>query len=197
MHISEGVLPAGVLLTGAALSAGGLYLGLRGLRDEEVPKAGLLSGAFFVASLVHVPAGPFSVHLLLNGLVGLMLGWVAFPAILVALVLQAVLFQFGGVTTLGVNLFVMAAPGVLCYYLYRPLLKGRAWPLAGILTGITGVLGGAFLLSWALYLSGQGFRTAAKLTFLSQLPVAVIECVITTFVIGFLKKLKPQLLEEA
>jgi cobalt/nickel transport system permease protein len=39
-----------------------------------------------VASLIHVPIGPSNAHLILNGLVGLLLGWGAFPAILVALI---------------------------------------------------------------------------------------------------------------
>jgi cobalt/nickel transport system permease protein len=57
-----------------------------------------------VSSLVSVPVGPGSVHLLLNGLMGLLLGWAAVPAILVALILQAVFFGFGGILVLGVAL---------------------------------------------------------------------------------------------
>ncbi len=56
---------------------------------------------------------------------GLLLGWPAFPAILVGLFLQALLFQFGGLTVLGVNTFNVAVPAVLCFY----LCAGRApWP---------------------------------------------------------------------
>jgi hypothetical protein len=101
MHISEGVLSGPVLLSGAALAAAGTAIGLKKLDYDQIAKAGMLSGAFFVASLVHVPLGPMSVHLIMNGLVGLLLGWAAFPAILVALALQAVFFQFGGITALG------------------------------------------------------------------------------------------------
>ena len=94
MHISEGVLSGPVLLSGAALAAAGTAVGLRKLDYDRIAQAGVLSAAFFVASLIHVPIGPSSVHLLLNGIVGLLLGWGAFPAILVALVLQALFFQF-------------------------------------------------------------------------------------------------------
>ena len=95
MHISEGVLSGPVLLSGAALAVAGTAIGLKKLDYDQVAKVGMLSAAFFVASLIHVPIGPSNAHLILNGLVGLLLGWAAFPAILVALVLQAVLFQFG------------------------------------------------------------------------------------------------------
>jgi cobalt/nickel transport system permease protein len=47
------------------------------------------------------------------GIVGLRLGWGAFPAILVALTLQTVFFRFGGITTLGVNTVSMAMPAVI------------------------------------------------------------------------------------
>ena len=85
MHISEGVLSAPVLLTGAALTAGGVAVGLKKMDSEKVPLVGVLSSAFFGASLIHVPVGPSAVHLVLNGLLGLLLGWSAFPAILVGL----------------------------------------------------------------------------------------------------------------
>ena len=96
MHISEGVLSAPVLAGGAAFAVAATAVGLKKLTSDRIPQAGVLSAAFFVASLVHVPIGPSSMHLILNGIVGLLLGWAAFPVIAVALVLQAVLFQFGG-----------------------------------------------------------------------------------------------------
>ena len=95
MHISEGVLPGWCLGVGWVLTAGGLYLGLRSINGEKIPRTALLSAAFFIASLIHVPIGVTSVHLLLNGLAGALLGWAVFPALFVALLFQAFLFQFG------------------------------------------------------------------------------------------------------
>lgn len=107
MHIAEGVLSAPVILSGAALSIGAVGYGLRKLPQDNLILAGLVGAAFFVASLIHVPVGFSSAHLILNGLVGIVLGWAAYPVIFVALLLQAVLFMFGGLTTLGVNTFTM------------------------------------------------------------------------------------------
>jgi len=118
MHISEGILAPVILAGGGALTAAGTAVGLKSLDYEEIPSLGILSAAFFVASLIHVPIGPVSAHLVLNGMLGLFLGWKAFPAILVGAALQALLFQFGGITTLGVNTLNMALPAVICYYLF-------------------------------------------------------------------------------
>ena len=114
MHISEGVLSGPVLISGIVLAATCTAIGLKKLDYDRIPRAAILSASFFVASLIHVPVGPSSVHLILNGIVGLILGWGAFPVILVALTLQAMLFQFGGITTLGVNTMIMALPAVFC-----------------------------------------------------------------------------------
>ena len=55
--------------------AAGTAVGLKKLKEDKIPQAAILSAAFFVASLIHVPIGPSSVHLILNGIVGLMLGF--------------------------------------------------------------------------------------------------------------------------
>lgn len=119
MHVVDGAVSTSVLVGGAVLSIGGLAMGLRQVTLENLPRVGVLSAVFFVASLIHVPLGFSSIHLILNGLLGIILGWVAFPASFVALVLQAVFFGFGGVSVLGVNTFNIAAPAVAVFYLCR------------------------------------------------------------------------------
>ena len=71
MHISEGILSAQVLVSGAALTTVGTAIGLRKLDYDRIPQVAVLSAAFFVTSLVHIPIGPASVHLILNGLMGI------------------------------------------------------------------------------------------------------------------------------
>ena len=109
MHLSEGLLRSEILVGGAILSSAFTLYAFKTLKDEEIPKTAVLSALFFLASFVHVPIGPVSVHLVLGGLVGAMLGLRAFIAIFVALFLQGILFGFGGLTTLGINLFNLAA----------------------------------------------------------------------------------------
>lgn len=198
MHISEGVLSAPVLVTGALLAAGGIAVGLKKMDYEKIPEVAVLSSAFFVASLIHVPIGPSSVHLVLNGLLGVLLGWMAFPAILVALTLHAVLFQFGGLSSLGVNTVIMATPGVIAYYLFNlPIRRGNHLisTLAGFGAGATGIALGAILVALSLISTGESFLGVAKLVLVAHLPVMVIEGIITGFCVIFLKKVKPEVLE--
>lgn len=143
VHISDGVLApdwwgGGFLIAGLCA-----WLGARRLRDDEIPKIALLTAAFFVASLIHVRVGPTSVHLLLNGLLGVLLGWRVFLAIPVGLLLQVMLIQHGGFTTLGVNTCVMAFPALLGWTLFAALRRApwvrRAW-FGVVLVGVSGLL---------------------------------------------------------
>ncbi|MGA1845452.1 MAG: cobalt transporter CbiM [bacterium] len=200
MHISEGVLSAPVLVTGAAVSIACLGIGLKKVEQERIPLVAVLSSAFFVASLIHVPIGPSSIHLILNGICGLLLGWAAFPAIVVALSLQAVLFQFGGLTTLGVNSVIMGLPAVLCFYLFHWLaVRDDFWIWAGasFACGALSVLLSGVLVAVSLVFTGESFLQAAKLVLIAHIPVMLIEGFITAVCIGFLKRVKPELLEVA
>jgi len=193
MHISEGVLSTPILAAGAALTAVGTYVGLRKLDYDHLMTVAILSAAFFVASLIHVPIGPTSVHLIFNGLLGAVLGWATFPAILVGLLLQAILFQFGGLTVLGVNTFDMAAPAVLCALLFRPLLlrSGRPRVIGAFLCGSVSVLLATLFTSGALALTDEGFLHAAEVLVVAHLPVMVAEGFFTVLVVGYLTKVRP------
>ena len=197
MHITEGVAPATVAAGGAVLAAGGIALGLRMMRDEQIPRAALMSATIFAASLiVRLPLGPSSVHPLLNGLAGLILGWAAFPAFLVALFLQAMIFQFGGITTLGINTITMAAPAVVCYHLFnRPLRRCRRKNTAfalGLAAGVTALVVSFALWSTALVLSGKSLGVIAKLALVPHLAIMGVEGLFTGFVAAFLVRVYPK-----
>jgi cobalt/nickel transport system permease protein len=198
MHISEGILSGPVLLSGAALAAAGTAIGLKKLDYDRIARTGILSAAFFVASLIHVPVGPTSVHLLLNGIVGLLLGWCAFPAILIALLLQALFFQFGGITTLGVNTVIMALPAVICYYLFSPFIgkNNTSAVIAAYACGFFCVLFSAVIMAASLIFSEENFMEISMMVIVSHLPVMIIEGFITAFCILFLKKVQPALISQ-
>lgn len=198
MHISEGVLSGPVLAGGAALTLVGTAIGLRRLDYDRIPHVAMLSAAFFVASLVHVPIGPSSVHLILNGLVGILLGWTAFPAIIVGLFLQALLFQYGGLTTLGVNGVIMAFPAVVCFYAFRSGVRSERLTvsvLASFLSGFVAVLVGGLLVALSLVFTGEHFTAVAKLVVVAHMPVMIVEGLITAFCVRFFKRVKPEILE--
>jgi cobalt/nickel transport system permease protein len=196
MHISEGVLSGPVLISGAALAAAGTAIGLKKLDYDHIAKAGMLSAAFFVASLIHVPVGPSNTHLVLNGLVGLLLGWAAFPAILVALVLQTAFFQFGGITTLGVNTIIMALPAVLCYFVFGRIIHKsiRAASAAAFACGLFAVLISAVLAGLALIFTEENFLEVSGLIIAYNIPVMIIEGIVTAMCVAFLRKVWPEML---
>ena len=196
MHIAEGVLSGPVLMSGMVLATAGTAIGLKKLDYDRIARAGILSAAFFVASLIHFPIGPSSVHLILNGIVGLLLGWTAFPAILVALTLQAIIFQFGGITTLGVNTIIMALPALICYYLFGPLIhkKPSISVSASFACGFFSVLISALIVGVALIFTEENFLTVSAMLVIAHLPVMIIEGIVTVFCLAFLKKVQPTML---
>jgi cobalt/nickel transport system permease protein len=201
MHIYEGILsvtPHGqaLLVAGALAAAAGTAIGLRKLDPERLPQVGLLSAMFFVASLIQVPLGPSSVHLVLSGLLGIILGWTAFPAVLIALTLQAIFFSIGGLTTLGLNTVIMAAPAVVCYYLFRRAVAVNSeWFVFGVgfATGATAMILGALITTGALIIAGKEFTTLVPLILAAHLPSAVVEGFITGSVVVFIRKVRPEL----
>lgn len=196
MHIVDGALSTPVIVVGSVLAVAGIGIGLRHMPMEKIPAAGVLSATFFVASLVHVPIGPSSVHLIVNGLAGLVLGWAAFPALFVALLLQAIFFGFGGLTVLGVNTLNIALPAVAVYYLCRPGIV-RSSPRGA---AIWGAIGGALAIALtavcvgiSLAFSGEAFIPAAKLVFIAHIPIMAIEAVITAAAVYLARRVKPEL----
>ncbi len=193
MHISEGVLSAPVLLTGGALTAAGTAVGLKKIDYDRVAQVGLLSATFFVASLIHVPIGPSSVHLLMNGIVGLLLGWAAFPAVLVGLLLQAVFFQFGGITVLGVNTLNVAGPAVICSFVFSPLIArdNKVAIPAAFCCGFFAVVLTSVMVALSLWLTEESFTEAAYMVLAAHVPVMIIEGFVTAFCVLFLKRVQP------
>lgn len=212
MHIPDGILPATVIAGGYAVTGAATWLSLRQIQKREdpradVPKAALLTAAFFVASWIHIPVPPTSVHLVLNGLLGVILGWFAFPAILVGLIFQAVMFQHGGLTTLGVNAAMMGIPALLAYGVFRSRLffgPATSRPLAAVF-GFLGSAVGTGLSVLIFYtlliatlpgdINAAAEQAAIGITSLAHIPVLLIEGVLTSMLVLFLMRVKPTLLE--
>ncbi len=196
MHISEGVLPLSELVVGYVISGIGVVFGMFKMRADDVPKVAILTAVFFVASLIHVPIGPSSVHLVLNGVLGIILGWSAFPSIMIALLLQAIFFQFGGLTVLGVNTFNMAFPAILVYLIFKRFIscEGISFYISSFLAGFLGILFAGIFTAGSLALAGEQFFVASKMILLAHIPVMIVEGIICVAVLRFIKKVKPEIL---
>jgi len=210
MHISEGLLPAPLWLGGygitALLTGWSLRLLQRLEKDprRQLPKAALLTAAFFVASSLHLPFPPASLHLLLNGLLGVLLGVLAYPAIVVGLFFQAVAFGHGGLTTLGINAAIMGIPALLAGGIFRAGRRPMGAGLAAFWAGAAGV-GLAALLFYGVLMaallgegtvSTQAERLALGSLVMAHLPLAAVEGLFTRWVVRFLQRVQPELLGE-
>ncbi|MDO4769685.1 MAG: cobalt transporter CbiM [Brachymonas sp.] len=210
MHIPDGMLPLPVTLGGyvaaTAVTAYCVYkIKRRGDPREQIPKASLLAAAFFTVSLIHIPIPPTSVHLIMAGLLGVMLGYFAFPAIMVALFFQAVMFGHGGLTTLGINGIVIGLPALLAAALFRlrpkPAASTAQTAFWGLIAGAVATLATVVLFTVFLYtsipphLDATAERAAIVTLGLAHIPVMVIEGIVTALVAVFLQKNKPQLLQ--
>ena len=211
MHIPDGILPVPVTAAGYAVTAAATWYSVRKINRkenprEDVPKASLLTAAFFVASWIHIPVPPTSVHLVLNGLLGAVLGYFAFPAILIGLFFQAVMFQHGGLTTLGINAVIMGIPAIIAHYIFHLRRIGNRE--SQIRTAVFGFLSGAAALgiSVALFvvilmtsipadINIATERAAIYTLAIAHLPLIAIEGVITSMLTVFLRKVRPRVLE--
>jgi cobalt/nickel transport system permease protein len=191
-------------LGGAVVATCGVAVGLWRTQEDRIPQTGVMAAALFVASLIHVKFGIVNSHLMLVGLAGVLLGWSVFPAVVVALVLQAILFPtLGGFTTLGVNVLTFAVPAIVCRYLFGPALRGLSKPgsavfLVGFAAGATGMLLSCLAYSGVLLAGGgEGFGSVVSVVFAVHLPIVLIEGFITGTIAVSLKRLRPEIFQTA
>lgn len=203
IHISDGVLSWQTLALGWVISGIVIFFSVRNIKAEQVPKISVITACFFVASLFHIPVGPTSVHLILNGLVGAIVGPFCYISIFLGVVLQAFLFGHGGVTVIGVNSLNIGIPALLGYGVFTVGQRFIRWesPVKSFLLGaLVGGLAIALAVLFAtvmLYSSGEEFAGVIKALILFHIPVILIEAVVVGSIVSFLLKVKPEILETA
>ena len=211
MHIPDGILPLPVTGAGYAATAVTTWYSIRKIRQKEdprrdIPKASLLTAAFFVASWIHIPMPPTSVHLVLNGLLGVLLGYYAFPAILIGLFFQAVMFGHGGLTTLGVNAMIMGLPAIIAHHIFR--LRKWGGGESQRKTGAFGFLSGAVAMgiSVAIFvvilltnlpaeINVVSERAAIFALAIAHVPLIFIEGTIAALITVYLRRVRPGILD--
>lgn len=212
MHISEGILPAQLCISGYGLTSLITWYSLRQINrlpnpQASIPKASLLTAAFFVASSIHIPVPPASVHLVLNGLLGTVLGYYAFPSILVGLFFQAIMFGHGGLTTLGINALIMGIPALLAYQIFQlrhvlgnGIKENLSMSIFGFIAGASAI-GVSSLIFFTIIITNvpSGFDSSLEQRviyglMISHIPLMGIEGILTAMIISFLRRVMPELL---
>jgi cobalt/nickel transport system permease protein len=198
VHLSDGILPAPILGGGFLIATALAAWGAASMREEEAPRVAVFTAAFFCASLLHFKVPPTSVHLMFNGLLGVVLGRRALLALPIGLGLQAALLGHGGITTLGVNTAMFGASAMLAWGLHHQLARQLRLPpfLCGAVSAAAAVLTSGILLMLLLLSAGEGFRRVAQYALVAHLPVLVIEAIVTGFTVKFLHRVQPVLVGE-
>jgi cobalt/nickel transport system permease protein len=201
LHISEGFLSPAALAAGAAVAASGVAIGLKRMDPDKIVRVAMASSVFFLASLVNIKIGPAaSTHLSLVGAMGLLLGWCAFPAIFTALLLQAVLFQFGGLLVLGANTASMGTAAICAHLLFGRAARSesaRVAAAASFAAGSLAVLLGAMFVGAWLSFSDPRMITTAKAVLVAHIPLAILEGIATLFMTLFLRRAYPDVMKDS
>jgi len=206
MHIPDGFLNTPAWSTLYAVSGGTLAVAFKKvkkmLQDKTIPLMGVISAFIFAAQMLNFPvAGGTSGHLIGGVLAAILLGpWAGIIVISAVLVIQCLLFQDGGITALGANIFNMGIIGSgLGYVIYDRIRK--------LIPDNKGVLTGAAIASWLAVVIAS-FACALELGFSGLVKFKVVipamvgvhtligigEAIITVLVIGIILKLRPDLI---
>ena len=190
MHIADGILPA--TWCGAAYAAAIplVYWSGRKAQPPEIVKMGLLASTLFAVSLVHIPFAGTAIHVGLLGLAGILLGSRAMVVVFSALLLQALLFQHGGLLALGINALNMGAGAMLAGMLWR-VVPGRP-AVRGFAAGFAGVVLPALAVALEFMAAGYGKGFLALMGM--YVSVAAAEALMTSAIVVFLARTKPVVL---
>jgi len=206
MHIPDGFLTPNVWAPAWLISVGGLGYCVKKttaiLKDKMVPLMGVVAAFIFAAQMLNFPVmGGTSGHLLGGVLASILLGpFAGALALACVLIVQCLIFQDGGLTALGANIFNMAFIGaILGYWIYFLISKS--------VKGNKGIMTGAAVASWvSVVIASCACAIELELSGTSPLSVALPamvfvhafigagEAIITCLIIGFVVKVRPDLI---
>lgn len=206
MHIPDGFLAVNTWVPAWLISAGGMGYCLKKtslvLKDRIVPLMGVMAAFIFAAQMLNFPVmGGTSGHLLGGVLAAVLLGPYA-GAIVIAVVLtaQCLIFQDGGLTALGANIFNMsflaAMGGYFIYNIIRKIIGGNIGIIIG--TGISAwlsVVVASSAVAVELSISGTSpLRVALPAMAGVHALIGIGEAIITCLVIGFVLRVRSDLI---
>ncbi len=208
LHIPDGFLSPSVSLfcwvITLVLIAVSLKKVQKDYQDRTVPLMGVCAAFIFAAQMINFPIpGGTSGHLVGGTLAAILLGpWAGTLVVTVVFIVQAVLFQDGGLTVLGANILNMGLIGTFCgYYLYKAILftlGRRSWKSMSIATVVAAwcsVVIAAIATALQLALSGTVSLLVSMIAMVSwHVVIGVGEAIITLIAVGFVWQSRPDLI---
>jgi cobalt/nickel transport system permease protein len=205
LHIPDGFLSLIISLVAWVLAIIFISMAIRNSResfDEKlVPLAGIMAAFIFAGQMINFPvAGGTSGHFIGAALAAVVLGpWLGILVMTAVIILQALLFQDGGLVVMGANILVMGVtPALISYGLFRAVanrsrrtqlvtVAGAAW---------LSVMGAALLTALLLgFSSTSSFRIAVPALLGVHAFIGIGEALITVAALSFIMKARPQLLQ--
>jgi cobalt/nickel transport system permease protein len=211
LHVPDGYLNLPITLITWVLAIALIAVSLNRVQaqyqERTVPLMGVCAAFIFAAQMINFPIpGGTSGHLLGGTLAGALLGpWAGSLVMTVVFIVQTFLFQDGGLTALGANIFNMGLIGTFGgYYLYRSIRTaiGRD-TLRGVLVGAaiaawTSVMVAAIVCAVQLGLSGTVPLSVAlsAMTFWHVM-IGIGEAVITVIALSYIWRTRPDMFYRA
>lgn len=207
MHIPDGFLNIPVSLITWVIAIGLIIAALNRVQNEykerAVPLMGVCAAFIFAAQMINFPIpGGTSGHLLGGTLAGALLGpWAGSLVMVAVFLVQGLVFQDGGLTVLGANIFNMGLVGTFGgYYLYRTIRfaigrdRIQAMVTGAAVAAWLSVVVASMICAIELALSGT-VSLAVGLTAMASwhIIIGIGEAIITSIALSFIWRTRPDL----
>ena len=206
IHLGEGSFPLWALavwsVLGVALLAAVTYrIRKGGIKTNQIALAGIGAAASFAVFQLNLPIWG-GIHMNLTGLVGILAGPLLGTLIALIVNVFSAALGHGAVGLLGANVLVNASEAIVAYYAFRALL-GMDWDIfpASASAATIGLSAGAILMGAIIVVSGVNGSALPRSDLVIaitglvgiNLGVAVVEGLLTGFIIQFLASVRPDL----
>lgn len=208
MHVPDGFLSLPVSLVTWIVAIALIGVSLNRVQSEyqerTVPLMGVCAAFIFAAQMINFPIpGGTSGHLLGGTLAAALLGpWAGSLVMTVVFIVQGFLFQDGGLTVLGANVFNMGLIGTFGgYYLYRTIRyaigreKLQGVIVGGAIAAWTSVVVASIVCAFELALSGTvplPIALGAMATW--HVFIGIGEALITVVALSYIWRTRPDLI---
>ena len=206
MHIPDGFLDTKTWVGLTVFSGGLLLLALKRFRtfdlEQRIPLIGVTAAFIFAAQMINFPvAGVTSGHFMGGVLACMLVGpWTGYIVMSLVLMVQCLIFQDGGLTALGANIFNMgllgSVGGFYIYFFFRLLLWGdRTRPVAYALASWCSLMLAAGFCALELSISGTVALSVGLPAMLGvHAVIGIGEALITTAALMAIWRVRPELI---
>jgi len=206
IHLGEGTFPLWALAlwttVGVVLISAVVYrIRKGGIKTHQIALAGIGGAASFAIFQLNIPVWG-GIHMNLTGLVGILAGPLLGALIALVVNIFSAALGHGAVGLIGANTLVNASEAIVAYYAFKTLMQ-LDWDTFPASAGAAtvGLSSGAILMGAIIVVSGvngsalpRGDLTIAVAGLVGlNLGVAVIEGILTGFIIQFLASVRPDL----